>query len=117
MRTGDPRFQTFPAETGVEQLKWYIYHTASGAISIQDLIADFRVLHETIERQGPPEYASYDEGRAIWDVLWAVEFCSADITQEENPEDWYIPEEVLMIVKKAAEMLHQSAAQTTPPTP
>jgi len=108
MRPGDPRFATFPTVTGVDQLKWYIQQTAQGVLSIQEFIAEFRLLHEAIERQGAPSYASYEEGRLIWDVLWAVEFCSQDITKEENPEDWYIPEEVLMIVRKAAEGLKTS---------
>jgi hypothetical protein len=34
-----------------------------------------------------------------------VEFCSLDISKEENPEDWYIPEEVLAVVKRAAARL------------
>jgi hypothetical protein len=105
MHAGDPRFATFPIKPSPSQLRWYILETAKGNLSIQEFLADFRNLHEMIERVGPPEYASRDEAKAIWDVLWAVEFCSPDITQEEDPEDWYIPEEVLVIVKRAAEKL------------
>jgi hypothetical protein len=105
MRLEDPRFQTFPTEVGVSQLRWYIQQTANGVLGIQELLADFRDLHEAIERIGPPEYASRDEAQAIWDVLWAVEFCSPDISKEEDPEDWYIPEEVLAIVRRAAKVL------------
>jgi hypothetical protein len=76
-------------------------------LSIQELLADFRSLHEAIERAGAPEYASPQEAKAIWDVLWAVEFCSPDISKEENPEDWYIPEEVLTIVRRSAEKLER----------
>src|SRR3990172_4986211 len=107
MRPDDPRFATFPRETGPAQLRWFILQTAKGVLSIQELLADFRTLHEAIERAGPPEYASREEAKAIWDVLWAVEFCSPDISKEENPEDWYTPAEVLMVVKRAAEKLGQ----------
>jgi len=105
MHPGDPRFQTFPTETGVSQLRWYINQTAAGALTIQEFLADFRTIHEAIEKIGHPEYASKEEARAIWDVLWAVEFCSPDISKEENPHDWYAPEEVLSVVKRAAEKL------------
>ena len=105
MRAGDPRFDTFPKEPGVGQLRWYITHTADGTLSIQEFLADFRSLHEMIERHGAPAYASPDESRAIWDVLWAIEFGSPDVSKEDNPEDWYIPEEVLAVVKRAAEHL------------
>ena len=105
MHPGDPRFQTFPPETGVSQLRWYINQAAAGALTIEEFLADFRTIHEAIEKLGHPEYASREEARAIWDVLWAVEFCSYDITKEENPNDWYAPEEVLAVVKRAAEKL------------
>ncbi len=101
----DPRFATFPKETGVGQLRWYIRHTASGVVTIHEFLEDFRRLHEAVEQTGPTAYASTGEARAIWDVLWAVEFCSRDIAKEDNPEDWYLPEEVLAIIKRAAEHL------------
>ena len=103
MRAGDPRFETFPSDTNVNQLRWYILQTARGILSIQEFLKDFRDLHEAVERAGSPEYATPDEARAIWDVLWAVEFCSLDVSKEDNPEDWYIPEEVLAVVRRAAE--------------
>ena len=105
MKVGDPRFETFPDEVGVDQLRWYITQTARDALSIHEFIAGFRAVHEAAERAGHPEYASQEEARAIWDVLWAVEFCSADISREDHPEDWYIPEEVLVTVKRAAAQL------------
>ena len=107
MRPDDPRFATFPKEIGPAQLRWFILQTAKRVLSIQELLADFRSLHEAIERAGAPEYASPQEAKAIWDVLWAVEFCSPDISKEENPEDWYIPEEVLTIVRRSAEKLER----------
>jgi hypothetical protein len=105
MRSGDPRFATFPATPGAPQMRWYITQAASGALSIDEFLADFRPLHEAVERDGPPQFASSDEARAIWDVLWAVEFCSSDVTREEHPEDWYSPEQVLAIVRRAAPAL------------
>lgn len=105
MRMGDPRFATYPVEPSVDQLRWYIRNTAEGALSINELIADLRRVHEAIEERGQPHYASPEEARAVWDVLWAVEFCSTDIAEEDTPEDWYIPAEVLVIVKRAAAKL------------
>ena len=110
MRLGDPRFASYPAQPGTEQLRWYITRTAAGVLSIHELLADFRRVHESVEHSGPPEYASSEEARAIWDVLWAVEFCSVDIAQEENPKDWYIPDDVLAVVKRAARQLTGAAA-------
>ena len=108
MQAGDPRFQSFPAQPGVGQLRWYITQTANGVLTIHEFLQDFRQLHERVEQAGSPEYASQEEARAVWDVLWAVEFCSRDISKEENPEDWYIPEEVLTVVKRAAKALHSA---------
>ena len=105
MRLGDPRFASYPPQPGAEQLRWYITHTADGLLSIDEFLADFRQVHEAIERTGAPEYASPEEARLIWDVLWAVEFCSPDLAREENPNDWYLPEEVLAVVKRAARQL------------
>jgi hypothetical protein len=102
MRADDPRFATFPKQVGIAQMRWYIAQTANGVLAIHEFLADFRRLHEMIERHGPTDYASVEEARAIWDVLWAVEFCSLDISREASPEDWYIPDEVLAVVKRAA---------------
>ena len=101
----DPRFATFPRESGIAQLRWYIRQAASGAITIHEFLADFREVHERIEQVQRPAYASKEEGQAIWNVLWAAEYCSLDITQEDVPEEWCIPEEVLMVVKQAAPKL------------
>ena len=104
-RPNDPRFTSCPADPGVEQLRWYIRQAAAGVITIREFIADFRPVHEEIERLGGADYASPEEGRAVWDVLWAVEFCSENVAGEENPEDWIIPEEVLTVVKRAVDKL------------
>lgn len=105
MRVSDPRFESFPRQAGVAQLRWYIRQTAAGVLTIQEFLTDFRNLHEAVERAGSPEYATPEEARAVWDVLWAVEFCSPDPSREDSPEDWYIPTEVLAIVRRAAEKL------------
>jgi hypothetical protein len=110
MRLGDPRFESYPAQPGTQQLRWYIQRTAEGVLSIDELLADFRAVHEAVEHSGPPAYASAAAARAIWDVLWAVEFCSADLTREANPADWYSPAEVLAVVKRAARQLEVASA-------
>lgn len=109
MRLGDPRFESYPNQTGAEQLRWYIRRAAAGVLSIQEFLADFRAVHEAVEHSGPPGFASPEEARAIWDVLWAVEFCSVDPAQEDNPEDWYIPDEILAVVKRATRQLDGAA--------
>jgi hypothetical protein len=102
---GDARFATLPPVPNVAQLRWYIRQAASGTISIHEFLADFRDVHERIERNQRPVYASKEEAQAIWNVLWAVEYCSLDITQEAAPEEWHVPEEVLIVVKQAAPKL------------
>ncbi len=101
----DARFETYPKEVGIEQLRWYIRKTAEGVLTIREFLDNFRAVHERIEQAQRPLYASKEEAQAIWDVLWAAEYCSSDITSEENPEEWYIPEEVLMIIKQSAKKL------------
>ncbi len=101
----DPRFISYPPQPSVEQLRWYIRQAASGVLTIREFVTDFRNVHEAVERAGRANYASQDEGRAIWDVLWAVEFCSDDVSKEDNPDDWIIPEEVLAVVKRAVDKL------------
>jgi hypothetical protein len=105
MRLGDPRFASYPARPGPAQLRWYIQRTAEGVLTIDEFLADFRRVHEAVEHSGAPDYASPAEARAIWDVLWAVEFCSPDVARETNPGDWYRPDEVLAVVRRAARQL------------
>ena len=107
--SGDPRFAGFPPNPGIAQLRWYVAQTAAGLVTIDELLADFRALHETTERVGRTQFASPAEARAIWDVLWAVEFCSPEAAPQaeppEHPEDWYSPAQVLAIVQRAAARL------------
>lgn len=101
----DPRFATYPPNPGIEQLRWYIRATAQGSLAVIELMEDFRAVHEAAERAGEVAYTSDEEARAIWDVMWAVEYASKDIAAEENPDEWLIPEEVLITVKRAADKL------------
>ena len=102
---GDPRFADFPPTPGIAQLRWYVAHTAAGVVTIAELLADFRALHEASERIGRTAFASPAEARAIWDVLWAVEFCAPAAAQPPNPDDWYSPAQVLAIDQRAAARL------------
>lgn len=94
-----------PAEPGVAQLRWLIARVAAGEAPVDFLLTHLRPLHEAIERLGPAQFASPDEARAIWDVLWAVEFYSPNAAQEAHPEDWNTAEQVLAVVKRAAAQL------------
>jgi len=105
MHAHDPRFATFPPEPGIAQLRWYLRQTAEGKLSIREFIDDFRKVHEAAEQAGGVKYASPEESRAVWDALWAVEFCATDVSQKENPEDWHIPEEVLVVVQRVVKHL------------
>ncbi len=109
MRLGDPRFDSCPSRPGAGQLRGHIQRTAEGALSLHELPADFRAVHAAAEHRAPPEYDSSEEARAIWDVLWAVAFCSVNAAQEANPEDWHIPDAVLGVVKRAARQLDGTA--------
>lgn len=105
MHPNDPRFATFPAEPGIQQLRWYIRQTAEGKLSIREFIEDFRRVHEAAEQAGGAQFATPEEARAVWDALWAVEFSASDVSQKENPEDWYIPEEVLVVIQRVVKHL------------
>jgi hypothetical protein len=105
MREGDPRFATYPAEPGIQQLRWYIRQTAAGALTVDEFLRDFRRVHESAERAGAVAYASDEESRAVWDVLWAMEFAATDRTPAEEAEEQYIPAEVLAVIQRAAKHL------------
>ena len=105
MPDDDPRYATFPAESGVPQLRWLIEQVASGHLPVADLIRSFRGLHEAAERAGRPAYRSKDEARLIWDILWALEFYSPHPDQEANPEEWNDAQAVLAEVRRVARHL------------
>jgi hypothetical protein len=102
-RNTDPRFASLPAQPGIEQLRWYIRQTAAGAVTVHEFLNDFRAVHEAAEKAGGARYASEEEARAVWDALWAVEFCVGTAPRPEgDPDERMIPEEVLVTVKRAA---------------
>jgi hypothetical protein len=102
-RNTDPRFASLPTRPGIEQLRWYIRQTAAGAITIHEFLQHFRAAHEAAEKAGGARYASEEEARAVWDALWAVEFCVGTAPRPEgDPDERMIPEEVLVVVKHSA---------------
>lgn len=109
MNTDDPRFATFPAEPGMGQLRWLIAHTASGVITVPELHARFRPIHEALERQGRVPYSSREEARLIWDVLWVLEFYTTDPAREENPDEWNDAAAVLTEIRRVADALRPAA--------
>ncbi len=94
-----------PSETGVDQLVWLIHSVADGRLPVEELLANFRSVHEAIERQGRPQYHSKDEARLIWDVLWALEFYSPDPARQANPAEWNDAAGVLAEVRRASQHL------------
>lgn|SRR5574341_761401 len=96
---------SFPAQIGVAQLVWLIRAAAAGEIGPQDFVDSFRAVHEAIEAAGRARYASKEQARLIWDVLWELEYYSPDPSGEENPEEWNSIEVVMKTVKRAARKL------------
>ena len=47
-----------PADAGLGQLRPMIHAVANGSLPVDELIQNFRRLHEAIERQGRPQYHS-----------------------------------------------------------
>lgn len=94
-----------PPEPSVGQLRWLIDRVAAGEVSVDDLIAHFRPLHEAMERAGRPGYQSKEEARLIWDVLWALEFYSPDPAREANPAEWNDAKAVLAEARRVSERL------------
>jgi len=105
MQEGDPRFATYPTEPGIQQLRWYIRQTAAGTLTVDEFLRDFRRIHENAERSGSVAYASPEESRAVWDVLWAMEFAATEQASADEAEERYIPAEVLAVIQRAAKHL------------
>jgi hypothetical protein len=101
----DTSLPGLPPEKGIAQLRWLIERVAAGQLPLAALIANFRDLHEAIERLGRPQYHSKDEARLIWDVLWVLEFYSPAPERESEPSDWNSAADVLAVVQDAARRL------------
>lgn len=102
MNPTDPRYADYPTETGVHQLRWMIERVADGRLPIEELIDNFRKIHEGIENTGRPQYKSKEEARLIWDVLWALEFYSPDRLKEKHPFEWNDAADVLAVLQRVA---------------
>ena len=98
----------FPTHPGVDQLVWLIRAAAASEITLPDFIKSFRAVHEAVESAGRIKYASYEQARLIWDVLWDLEYYSPDPEKEESPEEWTSAETVMKTVKRAAEKLAET---------
>ncbi len=104
----DPNaLSAMPAETGLDQLLWLIHSVAEGRLAVEALLANFRSVHEAIERQGRPQYRSKEEARLIWDVLWALEFYSPHPAREANPAEWNDAAGVLAEVRRVSQHLKE----------
>lgn len=95
----------FPSQTSVDQLVWLIRAAATEAITATDFVKAFRDVYEAIESAGRIRYASKEQARLIWDVLWDLEYYSADPAQEENPEEWHTVELIIKTVKRVGPKL------------
>ena len=112
-----PPLGPFPTEIGVSQLVWLIRAAAIGEITAEDFIKSFRDVHEMIESTGKVKYASKEQAKLIWDVLWDVEYYSPNPYAEERPEEWNTLEMVMGSVKRSAEKLAElETGKSNPPS-
>ena len=102
----------FPTEIGTEQLEWLIRAAAAGEVSPEEFVKSFRDVHEMIESVGKAKYASKEQARLIWDVLWDVEWYSPNPYAEERPEEWTTLETVVKTVKRSAKELEVLSGTT-----
>lgn len=94
-----------PVTPGVEQLVWLIQAAAGGALPMQEFVDTFRRDYESLEVEGRVHYASKEQARLIWDVLWDLEYFSPDPAREANPSDWHGIEQVARTVERVAARL------------
>lgn len=95
----------FPTQPGVDQLVWLIRAADAGEVQPEAFIQKFRDTYESIEANGRVGYASKDQARLIWDVLWSLEYYSPDPSKESRPDDWNTLEAVMKIVHRTAQKL------------
>jgi|CXWL01.1.fsa_nt_gi hypothetical protein len=94
-----------PSPSNTDELVRLIQDAASGAITPESFIRLFRETHEALERAGRVRYASKEQARLIWDVLWDLEYYSPNPSKEARPEDWHTLDRVMKTVKHSAEKL------------
>ncbi|MBI3243237.1 MAG: hypothetical protein HYZ49_13185 [Chloroflexi bacterium] len=94
---------SFPSNS--DELVRLIQDAASGAIAPEMFLRLFRETHEVLERAGRVRYASKEQARLIWDVLWDMEYCSPDPSKEARPGDWHTADHLMKTVKHTAEKL------------
>ena len=99
-----------PPQPSLAHLRELIAAVAAGRVGVGQLIANFRPMHEAVERQGRPAYASKEEARLIWDVLWVLEFYSPNPAAEATPREWHDEQAVLAEVQRVAQRLQELAA-------
>jgi hypothetical protein len=93
---------SFSVHMGADQLVRLIHAAAAREIGPQDFVESFRDLHEALEASGRVRYASKEQARLIWDVLWELEFYSPDPSREPHPEEWNTIEMVMKTVERVA---------------
>ena len=93
------------SQSNADELVRLIQDAASGAVTPEMFIRLFREAHEALERAGRVRYASKEQARLIWDVLWDLEYYSPDPSKEARPSDWHTLDEVMKTVKHSAEKL------------
>jgi hypothetical protein len=94
-----------PTTPGVDQLVWLIQAAAGGALPAEEFVAAFRRDYEELEVQGRVKYASKEQARLIWDVLWDLEYYSPDPAREAAPADWHTLDQVVKTVQRVAARL------------
>ncbi len=93
------------SSSNTDELVRLIQDAASGEVAPERFMRLFRETHEALERAGRVRYASKEQARLIWDVLWDIEYCSPDPAKEERPGDWHTTDHLMKTVRHSAEKL------------
>lgn len=96
---------TLPTEPDVQRLVDLIMAAARGEQETSVFIKTFQRTYESLESQGRIHYASKEQARLIWDVLWDLEYYSTDPSAQEDPAEWHTLAEIEKTIQRVAAKL------------
>ena len=97
--------QPLSPRASTQELVRLIREAAAGRLPAAEFIQAFGAEHDALERAGGARYASPEQARLIWDVLWAVAFYAPNLSQAEDLEAALPAEAVMLIVRRVADKL------------